>query len=720
MKRIAKLAMMLALGIAGGAITAPPASAQIAAALNKPLPSPDLPVGTVTVRIVAGSAAAPVVGTEVTLVVNDAPRVARTDSAGRASFPGLPVGATVVAKVIDEDKAEHASDPFPIPDDGGTRVMITTKPWQAGAGGGAPFAGGAGGMPNPRQMSGEGRAEQSDAAGLLTIRVAYDDFKDTPEGVPVVLIGYAADDSTSYQLIKTDKAGRVQFADLDRSGGTSYFALALLPRNGATDRVMSAPVVLEAQVGVRMVLSGEKRSSTAPPVDDLGKLDPQIATPAGKVRVAVEGIADVTSTVRLVDAETKKVLGETKPKLVESENPRVQGGSRFDANAKLPPGTLDVEVAGGPGQEEAPLKDVDVRVVAADAKDVTGALTSVTDANGTVRMALPGGGPFKAVLKVNGGELVSETFDLTQSGGKLTVRAQWEAGGKPQAMFDVAEAPGKVVYAECEFRGSHFRSMPFQLIEGVGSKISVYAFPRVLVRFQLNGFIEDTLFAAQGKFEVMNYSWAPYRGGPDGLVIPMPHGFKGGVVFDPDQSEVSVADGEGFRVIRPIPPGGRTFHGGFSLGVEDGHVAWSLDLPMGAYNSQLAIREIPGMVVHTPPNANGEERRSQQGGIKFFVIDPISIPPKQSMVMSIDGLPSPAAWRHRLSIVIGLLVVAVMLAGVGYALIGGKAARGKAVTEAADRAHRQRLIDELVELESSGANPKRREQLLRELEQIWT
>src|ERR1044071_5523554 len=114
-----------ALGIV--AVVATPAAAQIAAALGKPLPSPDLPVGTVSVRVVAGSAASPVVGTDVTLIVNDTPRVARTDSAGRATFPGLPAGANVVAKVVNEDKVEHPSEQFAVPESGGARVLITTK-----------------------------------------------------------------------------------------------------------------------------------------------------------------------------------------------------------------------------------------------------------------------------------------------------------------------------------------------------------------------------------------------------------------------------------------------------------------------------------------------------------------------------------------------------------------------------------------------------------------
>ena len=101
-KLATKLALLCAVALGGVALNAAPAAAQMAAALGKPLPSPDLPVGTVSVRIVAGSAASPVVGTDVTLVVNDTPRVARTDSAGRATFGGLPAGAKVIAHVTDE------------------------------------------------------------------------------------------------------------------------------------------------------------------------------------------------------------------------------------------------------------------------------------------------------------------------------------------------------------------------------------------------------------------------------------------------------------------------------------------------------------------------------------------------------------------------------------------------------------------------------------------
>jgi len=703
-------ALAFALAIAGVAVTAAPATAQTAAALGKPLPSPDLPVGAVTVRIVAGSPASPVAGTSVTLVVNNVPREARTDSAGRATFAGLAPGATVVAKVVDDDKAEHASDPFPIPDAGGTRVMISTKPWMAGAGAaGAP----GGGMPNPRQLSGEGRIDQGDPPGTLTVRVSYDDFKDAPEGVVVALVGYSSDDTTNFHIARSDAAGRVQFGDLDRGGGTAYFVMTLLPRNGAVDRLMSLPLLLDSQHGVRMVLSSEKRESTAPPIDDLNKGgEQQIPTPAGKVRVVLEGAPDPGAVVTLIEAATRKPIANAKPQASAADPSKVQGGAQFNADPKLPPGTLDVAMVGGPGQTENPLPGIELRVMPAASTDVSSGLASVTGADGTMRMALQVTGPQKAVFTINGRALASQPFDLTKSGGKLVVRAHWDDVGRLEAMLD-APSQGQIVYAECVSKGQRYRSMPFHVLDATGSKVSVYVFPRTMFRFSLQASVEDQLLAAQGRFEVSNYSWAPYRAGPDGLLVPMPHGFKGGVVFGSDQAEVSVAPGEGFRIMRPIPPGGRQFHAGFSLPVDAGNVSWKLDLPMGAYQSELDIRQTPGMTVHTPPNVPSEVRTVTQG--TFTVIGPIGILPKQQMALTIEGMPTAAAWRTWVPRVIGLLVVGVILTGLGFALLRKPE---RAVVVSTD-ARRQRLLEQLVELEREGGNPKRREQLLHELEQLW-
>jgi hypothetical protein len=272
-----------------------------------------------------------------------------------------------------------------------------------------------------------------------------------------------------------------------------------------------------------------------------------------------------------------------------------------------------------------------------------------------------------------------------------------------------------VFFAETIMHGQLYRSLPFQPVPDRGTKASIFIYPRVLFTFSLTSRIDDKYLAVNGRFEVSNNAWAPYKAGPDGLLVPLPKGFSGGLVADKDQADVAIAPGEGFRIVRPLAPGNRQFHGAFSLPVEDGGVSWRLDLPFGSFNSGMEILQAPGMLVQTPPGVNGRTVTVPQG--TYFVLPQISIMPKQSMVMTISGLPQPPAWKVWLPRIFGVVVILVMLAGLGFTLLRKQEAE---VDERAVR--RQKLLDELVALEQGGKsakNQKRREQLVTELESLW-
>src|SRR5437763_16936285 len=113
---------VLGVALAVAMVTTMPAYAQIAGAIGKPLPAPELPAGTIVVKAIAGSPTASLVGVDVTLLVNGEPRVARTDAAGHASFAGLPPGASITAKVTDAEGNEAQSEQFSVPDNNGARV----------------------------------------------------------------------------------------------------------------------------------------------------------------------------------------------------------------------------------------------------------------------------------------------------------------------------------------------------------------------------------------------------------------------------------------------------------------------------------------------------------------------------------------------------------------------------------------------------------------------
>jgi hypothetical protein len=692
------------------------AGAQPAFAIGKPLPDSKLASGTVTVRVIAGSGASPVGNADVTLVVNGAARQARTDASGRATFKDLPVGAKVQAKIAGEDQKEIVSEEFPLPDGSGVRVMLSTKPV-----GGAPIGGGGGDPPmDPSAVSGQPRPDAGQPAGTYAVRVVHGAWKDNAAGVRVAIVGYDADDQISVAWQTTDAGGRVTFKDLDRTGATAYFVMALVPRGDVVDRLMaSPPVMLDATAGVKLVLSGGKRDSTAPAIDDLTKLEkPDPAVEAGKIAVTLQGVPD-RPQIELVDAATGNVVAKADAQQRPGDPKDIKGEVRFEARNDAPPGSLDVVVRGSNGNDDQPLANVAVRVTAAtppgDTHDAT------TDSAGLAHFDLDPQFQYIASATVNGRAFESQSFGVAQQGGVIGVQASWDASGRLEGTFEVA-ADGAVLYAQTMQRGQRYRSLPFLARPNGGTRVSLFVLPRSLFGFSLTSHVDDTYLAVQGRFEISNNSWAPFRGGPDGVLIPLPRGFKGAIVAPVDGADVAV-DTEGFRILRPIPPGQRQFHGAFSLPIDNGTVEWSLDLPYGAFQSGIEILQpSPEMKVVTPPGVAGKVVTVPQG--TFFVlggpppIPPISITPHQAMVMTIRGLPSPPQWTRWAPRIIGLVAVAVMLTGLAFALLRRREQTG----EIADRAaRRDKLLAELVELDADPGKKsgKRREQLVAELESLW-
>ena len=87
-----------------------------------PLQVPDLPVGTVTARVIRGALTNPLKGETVELI-GPSPARAQTDESGRATFTALAPGTRVKAVVVvDGERIE--SGEFQVPAAGGTRVML--------------------------------------------------------------------------------------------------------------------------------------------------------------------------------------------------------------------------------------------------------------------------------------------------------------------------------------------------------------------------------------------------------------------------------------------------------------------------------------------------------------------------------------------------------------------------------------------------------------------
>src|SRR5688572_2468474 len=146
------------------------------------------------------------------------------------------------------------------------------------------------GLPPPRDLSGQPRPSPDEAPGTLLVRVVYNDLADPAADLPVTLVGYAADERVTLATQKTDRDGKARFTGLDRTGATAYFAMTLLPRGRVVDRLVSRPVMLDASLGVRVVLSGDQRKSSAAALDDLLANATTKTVAKGKVDVELVGI----------------------------------------------------------------------------------------------------------------------------------------------------------------------------------------------------------------------------------------------------------------------------------------------------------------------------------------------------------------------------------------------------------------------------------------------
>ena len=90
---------------------------------GRAIPAAELPVGTVTVRVVREAIGNNVAGQDVRLTVAGSPRGAKTDDQGRAEFTNLPSGAEVRAEATVNGEP-LVSDTFMVPASGGLRVIL--------------------------------------------------------------------------------------------------------------------------------------------------------------------------------------------------------------------------------------------------------------------------------------------------------------------------------------------------------------------------------------------------------------------------------------------------------------------------------------------------------------------------------------------------------------------------------------------------------------------
>ena len=195
-----------------------------------PRPDPQVPPGTITVRLIRGQLTNRMTGVEVGLVGSDGKaQKQKTDDQGRATFSGLAAPGPYTAKATDGVE-ELTSQPIELQSDMGSRVMLV---FQA--------------KPGP---DGVAHPDKSIPAGTVVVRATGENGE--PAADIQIVLGHAkAGERNVVELkAKTNGDGEARFSGLDAKPDSGYLAEAV--QDG--QRFASKPFKLQDNMGSRVAI----------------------------------------------------------------------------------------------------------------------------------------------------------------------------------------------------------------------------------------------------------------------------------------------------------------------------------------------------------------------------------------------------------------------------------------------------------------------------------
>ncbi len=289
-----------------------------------PRPDPQVPAGTVTVRLIRGELSNRVTGHAVELVDGAGKALsAKTDENGRATFSGLS-GGPFTAKAKDDDGSELTSQPIELPDGAGVRVMLVFAK-----------AGGADGL---------GRPDKKVPPGTIIVKAQDGDGKPLA-GLDVTLGQARAGEQQVRELkAKTDENGEATFTGLDAKPTSGY--LAEIIRDGT--RYAGKPFRLSENMGSRVAIE------VRPVTRDLSQL--QIGPGSHFIFEINDDAVQVSEVLRVMNTGTSAVevpggLHLPLPDKAVSAQAGPQAPPSFHVNGHdawwtgpLPPGDTELQI----------------------------------------------------------------------------------------------------------------------------------------------------------------------------------------------------------------------------------------------------------------------------------------------------------------------------------------------------------------------------------------
>jgi hypothetical protein len=328
----------------------------------------------------------------------------------------------------------------------------------------------------------------------------------------------------------------------------------------------------------------------------------------------------------------------------------------------------------------------------------------------------PGADPHAAhaggVTLPTAGEVEIQARGRVEIGGKVTLRS-YPDGETREAVLEGEETmpsarftgvPGgadRVWIAEIAAGGRRYLSTPFQLTPAAGARRMVLVYDRLLFAMQGGAQPEDDGLWFQLQITVANVGSAPVPTGPEGLVLPLPAGFRSGRIAEED-SGFALLSGVGLVARGPVAPGQLGATVSFKLPVEDGRASFAMPAPLGMFQSHVAILKTEGMVV--APEGGGAPRAARaDDGREYLILEGFNVAPGEALRFTVAGLPQPQSWQAWARIVAAILVVALVAATVAVAIRRPRARSARPADAAVARRElgqrREKLFAELVALE---------------------
>ncbi len=221
-----------------------------------PRPDPSVPAGTLSIRVLRGDFAHPVIGQEVTLEGPDGKRSVKVDETDHAVFSGLQAGATYTARASNFGE-DLASQPIEMPSEAGVKLMLVFHADEKAQLG---------------EADGVARTDEKLPAGALQVKVV--DENDKPLAGLELVLAHArkGGEQVDEKRAATDGDGAARFTGLAAGTGDGY--LVSVKRDGAPTR--SRPFALKEKAGSLLVLRAVKITRDASAIS-LGRMSHIIA-----------------------------------------------------------------------------------------------------------------------------------------------------------------------------------------------------------------------------------------------------------------------------------------------------------------------------------------------------------------------------------------------------------------------------------------------------------